>query len=68
MPNMCTGAFDVLHRPNNSCAIYAIYTVVLNKHLDNNNKKIAVLDMQAKLTNSESKLDNFPSNDYTEKI
>ena len=29
MPNMCTGAFYVLHRLNNSCAIYAIYTVVL---------------------------------------
>ena len=28
MPNMCTGAFYVLHRLNNSCAIYAIYTVV----------------------------------------
>ena len=28
MPNMCTGAFYVLQRLNNSCAIYAIYTVV----------------------------------------
>ena len=28
MPNMCTGAFYVLDRLNNSCAIYAIYTVV----------------------------------------
>ena len=28
MPNMCTGAFYVLQRLNNRCAIYAIYTVV----------------------------------------
>ena len=28
MPNMCTGSFYVLQRLNNSCAIYAIYTVV----------------------------------------
>ena len=28
MPNMCTVAFYVLQRLNNSCAIYAIYTVV----------------------------------------
>ena len=28
MPNMCSGAFYVLQRLNNSCAIYAIYTVV----------------------------------------
>ena len=29
MPNMWTGAFYVLQRLNNSCAIYAIYTVVV---------------------------------------
>ena len=28
MPNMFTGSFYVLQRLNNSCAIYAIYTVV----------------------------------------
>ena len=28
MPNMCTGDFHVLQRLNNSCGIYAIYTVV----------------------------------------
>ena len=28
MPKMCSGSFHVLQRLNNSCAIYAIYTVV----------------------------------------
>ena len=30
MSNMCTGAFYVLQRLNNSCAIYAIYAVALH--------------------------------------
>ena len=40
----------------------------LNKHLENLDKKIAVLDMQAKLTHSDSKPDNFPPYDYIKRL
>ena len=33
MPKMCSGSFHVLQRLNNSCAIYAIYSVVITCQL-----------------------------------
>ena len=40
----------------------------LNKHLENFDTKIAVLDMQAKGTHSDIKPDNFSLHDYIEQL
>ena len=40
----------------------------LNKHLESIDQKIAVLDVQAKGLYSETKPDNFPPDDYIEKL
>ena len=40
----------------------------LNKHLENIDHKIAVLDMQRKSFQSEIKPDNFPKEDYIGKL
>ena len=40
----------------------------INKHLENIDTKIAILNMQAKGTHSDKKPDNFSPDDYIEKL